>query len=486
MFRTVALRYTPGMSDTLLAGLAEPDPAARARALERVRFRDLRDPAVLRAVLRACRDPAEIPGRPASTEDPFAAFFGGGRGLATVADAAAERLAKTGLPEDPGAVAVVADVLGEPGPAGRLPRAVAKALGETRFTDLVGAVERLVPALDPYDEPLFEAIARLPEEAWPTLAALATAPLRPRLLQELLNHAPAHALTVTAAEEAIASGRTVPDASATATLLGVLASWAEPAAARIARHLEDRHPFAIVWRAVDDAEARGPLRSWLAAGAPGAPPGVLARVADVLRQRECVAGFPVDALLRVLGEERGLVGAWGVDEDVAELLREWVERLPEDRAWNAVRLLARDGRHGAVLPAISAALGEVPWDADLLDVLARAVPPVPGLAGTLVRRLAADPDAVAAAAGALEALGPEACRAAAEVVLSAAERAPVEVERVGKGTVRDRRRGVDVESLAPVVAAAGDPALAARLDAVMPVVRAGAPPEVAGSRPGSR
>jgi len=58
-------------------------------------------------------------------------------------------------------------------------------------------------------------------------------------------------------------------------------------------------------------------------------------------------------------------------------------------------------------------------------------------------------------------------------VLAAAEVAPVDVERVGKATVRERRRGVDVESLAPVVAAVGDPALAARLDAVMPVVRAG-------------
>ena len=60
-----------------------------------------------------------------------------------------------------------------------------------------------------------------------------------------------------------------------------------------------------------------------------------------------------------------------------------------------------------------------------------------------------------------------------EGLLARAEATAPSVERLGRGTVREVRRGVDTEALRPLVERLGDFELSARLDAVSPVVRAG-------------
>lgn len=459
--------------------LRDPDPDRRRTALGRVRFRDLKDPTVLRAVLDLCRD-ATPTGGASGTGDPFAAFFTGAETGATVADVAAERLDRTGLPPDPASVETIRATLEADGPPGRLPSVVARALGDTRWVDLDGALRSLVPALDRYDEPLFAAIVALPSAAAPTLAYLAAHPLRLRLLQELLNHPPTRPIVVEAVEQAFRAYP--PSRDEAAAVLAVLAAWSDPAVARIASALADRFPWVVAWQALEDPRALPALSAWLA---DGPDPVVLGRVSEILRQRDLPDGFPLAAWLRAAGEEHGLARTFGVDDAVSEVLSDWVAATADHgerpgRGWTAVSLLAR----GRTLPArVAEQLPRLvaerhpermaPWDRELLETLARAAPPVPGVAELLLSGLRARPEEAGVAVPALLAQDDALVRSAVLLLLERAEGAPVVVERAGRATVRERRDGIDTEALGPLVERLGDPALAARLDAVLPVVRAG-------------
>ncbi|MEQ1569165.1 MAG: hypothetical protein ABMA64_26250 [Myxococcota bacterium] len=444
--------------------LAAADPAARADAIRALRYRDLKDGATLRLALRAARDltPVSAAGAP---DDPFANFFGADVGTTrTLADLAAERLQKTGLPPD--AWDAAAEVLEEPGPPGRLPAVLAAALAETRWTDPAAAVRALAPGLSAHDVPLFTAILALPSDLAPVWVELALSPLRPRLFQELLNHPPSRDAAVAEAERvSVAPDRAQGEV---ATVCTVLTAWGEPAAGRIALAHEARWPWLVAARAVDDPSARPALAEWLA-GDPQAPPGWWARVAELLGARDPLpedgpTGFSYAGWLRAAGDDHGLFGRWGVTSaEVAAVAVDWV-RAGGPRATVAGFALIAAGRHGPVASELD--LSEVAWEADALDRLAAADPPLPGLLAALLDHLRADPSAVAPAASAVARLG--GAREAAEIVLAAAEAAPERVVSAGRGLEKVVRAGVDVEGAEPWI----DPASSARFEAVRPVVRA--------------
>jgi hypothetical protein len=439
------------------AALTDASASARAAAIAQVRYKDLKDPAVLRRVLRACRDGAVV-GGDALVGDPFEAFFGaaGGAGR-TVGDHAADRLEKTGLPPDRATVDLLAEALAEDGPPGRLPAVVAGALGETGWDDLDHAVRTLVPALDPFDQPLFQAIVRLPSTATPALIDLALRPLRPRLFQELMNHAPSREELVKAVVPAMEGA----DERALATVAAVLAAWSDPAAGKLARAHEGRHRWLLAIRAIDDPTARPELGAWLA-GPREAPEGWLARVTEILRPRERLDGWPTAAWLRATGDDVSLAEAWGVDQPgVAEVL---VERVRQTGDWAAILLLVGAQRHAPILDRIDPR--SAPWSEAALTALAEADPPVPGLAEALLDHLRADPSDVASAAEALIRLG--AGSAATDLVLDAAARAPERTAPAGRGLVRVFREGVDLEGLEPLVPADR----ADRYEELRPFVRA--------------
>ncbi|MCA9492075.1 MAG: hypothetical protein KC621_19215 [Myxococcales bacterium] len=476
------------MSDTdptpLPEALAHADPAVRAAAIARVRYRDLKDPTVLRALLLACADTTPAPGAQTSGSDPFAAFFSARAAGATVGELAAERVQRAGIPEDLATAELIAKVLDEvPADQGHaLPGLAAKLYGESSWPDPIAATRTLVPALDRHDTPLFEALVRLPSVTTPAMVELATeGKLRTRLLQELLNHPPTHDPAVKAATAAVLDGRTVPDDTDTVTLLATLSAWSAPSVVDVARHLLPRFPWASAWGALDDPDQVPALEAWLAAGAPDID-RLWPRISEAVRHREATEGYPIAALLRAAGRDGGVIDAWNLQDDpgVIEVLRGWVDAWGEDldRAWMAARVLVGRGHHGPVVAALTGMLAEreperfVPWDAGLLEALAKADPEVAGIGDAVLAGLTMAPAAAEDAVPALLALSHAACRRAVEAVLAAAEAAPWETTSVGPGTVREGPRDIDVSVLAPVLTRLADPELDARQDRMAPVIHA--------------
>ena len=454
--------------------LTDSDPDQRAAALRAIRYRDLKDPAVLEAVLKAARD--RTPAGAGSAADPFAAFFGGDNAPAgTIAEIAAERIGQTGFPPDDGSLSLLARILAEGDDPGTLPQIAARALAETRWPEPEAAVRALVPAISDRDQPLFEAIVALPAAVTPALAEIAADPVRPRLFQELLNHPPSRPAVVAAVERS--ATERPPDDATLAMILGVLAGWGEPAAARVAHTAAPRAPWAVAWAAVVDEGSGEALQRFIADGAPGAPADLWPRTAEVLRQRGLPDGFPLGAWLTASGDLHGLCEPADLErEGVAEVLGAWVAALAEgdrpDRGWRAAALLATAGRHGPVLAPLQQALarGGVSWDEAILAPLAAATPRIPGLSDALIAHpQIGDPGP---AVEAISALGPEAIRAFVDRVIRAAEAAPRRCEPVGPDTVREAPAEVDVEAISSLVEALGDGPLQQRYDAVAPVVRA--------------
>ena len=474
--------------NALSTSLASPDPAVRAAAIHRARYRDLKDPQVLRALLLACTDATPAPGAQTTGSDPFAAFFSahtGGRG-ATVGELAAERVQKAGIPEEEATARLLAEVLdATPVGAGHaLPGLAARLFGESAWPDPVAATRILVPALDRHDVPLFEALVRLPSSTAAVFCELATeGRLRTRLFQELLNHPPTHDQAVGAATSAVLDGRTIPDETEAVTLLASLSAWSEPSIVEVARRLADPFPWAAAWGALDDPEQVEPLRGWLGAGAPGIE-RLWPRIAEAVRHRDGAPGYPIAALLRAAGGDAGVIAAWSLQGDpaVQEVLRAWVaDPADPDRAWSAARLLVDARAHGPVVGSLAALLAErdperfVPWDAGLLEALAKADPEIPGLGDALLAGLQMAPAGIEDAVPALLALSHATCRRAVEAVLAAAEAAPWETTPVGPATVREGPRDLDVSVLAPLLDRLGDPELVRRQDPLVPVIHAARP-----------
>lgn len=394
-----------------------------------------------------------------------------------MADLAAARLAATGFPSDRASVAALAGALSLD-PPGTLPGVAITALIDGGLEDPEGALRALIPPLIALDVPLYEVIARSSAEAWPILAELATAPLAPRLWQELLNHPPAHDAAVDAVRTSTRSGRLQPTAAEAASILGVLVAWGEhDALIEIVEVLQRPWPWAVAWWALAEAPgaeaAASDLFAWLADPTP-TPADLPARIAEAMVHQGPRPGFPLGAFLRWAGHDHGVLERWGVPDAItARVLSDWVCAIDEDldRAWRAARHLCEAGAHGPEV--ISLIDPHPPWSASLLSALARADPPIPWLEPVLLARIEAHLEHLAPAVEALQRLGPSACAAALEIGLSLAEAAPIHTIPLRDGLVRIVRGGVDTSALAALASTAGDPALEARVRRIEPTIGPG-------------
>lgn len=474
----------------LLSRLTDPDPKIRVSAVREVRYRNLKDPELFAQMLALCSDLQPVEGQ-SSSVDPFAAFFGNTpTGSVHVADVAAERLLATGLPTDPATVDILASALGAASAraeGSRLAEVAARALGETRWDDVAVAVRALSVALDAHDVPLFHAITLLPASALPPLVDRATGPVRARLLQELMNHEPSRPLVI-GSLRAKASEATSEDVLVAAPLL---ASWGEPKLPELCALWAQAHPWVSSLAAIEHPSEVEPLLRWLDLGAPGAPEALYDRHAEVARRRGLCAEFPLARWLAASGDDRGLLEALPTDRPVPEelvvLLCGWVADLASgrglpERGWRAVRALAAIGRHTSASADIEAALSltaerALPWDAALLSALASASPAVSGLPEALLSAITRSPAEAGEAVPALlalDALGDAKVllAEASEAVIAASEAAPIEEVRVSKVAVRCQRAGIDPEIVRPLLSQIDRPDLAARLDALAPIVKA--------------
>lgn len=467
----------------LLAPLADPSPAVVADALRKVRFRDLKDPAVFDAVLRACADERAVDGATVQGADPFAAFFSEApRSAATLAAIAADRLEKAGVPEDVSSAERLAAVLDGLTTAGPLGPVAAKILATTRWPDPVGAVRAVVPALCRHDVSLFQVLVALPSAAVHEICLLAASPFRPRLFQELLNHAPSQDDAVAAVVAAVGTGGAALDEAAAVTLLSTLAAWNRKETPRVAAALEPTFPLALAWRALDEEAARPTLAAAIAD--PARPLGDVGRfwprVAEVLRAREPLAGYPVAGLLRATGADPGVVAALGVDDEVEVVLHEWVagHAADVDRAWAAGLALLGAGRLGRSRATLEGLLGggdpaEWPvFESPVVQALCALQPPLSGWVDACCSAARLDPSVIPDVSAAIGQLDDGAVARWAGAVLDLAEAAPRVIVRLSAKAVQDRPAGVEVDALEPLLGRL-HPSAAERFERVRMVVRAG-------------
>lgn len=462
----------------LLSSLADPSPAVVADALRKVRFRDLKDPEVLGAVLACCADERPVEGTTANAPDPFAAFFDAApKAAATIASIATERLEKAGIPEETASAERVAAVLHALPVAGPLGPAGARLLAQTKWPDPVAAVRAIVPALTRHDVPLFQVLVNLPSTILTEICGLAARPFRPRLFQELMNHSPSQDAAVAAVVAAVEGGEAGLDEGLAVTLLSTLVAWNRAEAPRVARALEPAHPLALAWRALDDPDARPLLREAIERGDLGDPGRFWPRLGEALRHREPLEGYPVATLLARTGTDPGVVAAWGVDDDVSAVLHAWVAALPSDpdRAWDAALQLAKADRLGTSRRLLESALtdGELPpFERGALTTLAALSPPLSGFVDACAAGVRREPDVLPDVVAACGALDDASVGRIADASLAVAEAAPRGVRRLSAKTVQEGPEGVPIDALDAWVDRL-HPAARERFERVRSVVRAG-------------
>jgi len=456
-------------------GLSAATPQARVAAIEALRFVHLKQPDTLGRLLDLCADDA--PAKEVESDDPFAAFFQGAavKETRTVGDEAVARIDRAGLPRD--AWVALAEALQRHPSCRRLQEAAARWASETRWVDEVAALEALVPPLQAADVPLLAIVAAASPDGRDVLTRHALRPWHARTVQELLNHNGAHHGTVEAIEEGLEEGWLVPDANQAMLLLGLLAGWESDAAPRVAASLIARLPWAVAYQAIDDANARPGLLQWLDAEHP-APAGLGARVAEVLRQRPRIEGWPLARWVDRFGLGSETFDSWGLDDDAAEVLRGRLDGLLSDdeatrlEAWNAAGLLVLEGRHEPNLAQLEAAvIRELPWDAGFVARLAAGRPRLPGLGAAMAQQIEAhgDPEPALSAAHDLD---DDALAPVVDALLRYAASQPTVQKPAGPGLVRTQREGIDTDALGRLVDRVSTPERRQQLAAVEPVVGA--------------
>jgi len=470
----------------LLEGLESEDVATRALTMQRVRQVDLDSMPLLDRVLELCNDDTPLPDsmQPPEPEDPFAEFFGDNKAAAAkvpVAQKAAERLVFTGVIGKPETAEHIAAALDAAPPTAHFVKAATKVLAETVWSDRLGAVKALIPALHRSDASLYEVVVRMGENEHRVMIRSALDPYNSRAVNELLNHGPAKALMEDALAEAIVGGHldlAEPDAADALTLL---VSWASRQAARVAAALEPRYPWAILVRGLDDASAGDALRSWLQTGAP-APAGLVRKLAEALKSRPDSSHFPLDAWLEYSGSGVELVRQWGATErcqaQLIGFVESWQSRAEHpQRAWEAIDALVEAGLHAPIVDAVLQGLADDAqqgfWGRSRFGLLVRANPPIPGLLGALGALVIRHPTATPMVVPALmERFSATEIRPLVESVITLAESRPIIRKPSQRGLVHEEREGVATAPLQRIVSQLDDPALQARLQAVLPYVRA--------------
>lgn len=464
----------------LLAGLRADEARTRALTAGSIRQVDLDDLELLDAVLETCRDRTPLPDdmQPAEPEDPFAEFFGASkaRTLKTVGEHAADRLVFTGVIGKPDTATHLAAALDGPDVPEWVVKATVKLLGETVWQDRLHAVRTLVPPLHRLDAALYAVIVRFGDPEHRVMVGSALKPYHSRAVNELLNHGASKPLMEEALGDGIVSGLLALDEAAAADALTLLVSWNSRWAAPVARALHEAHPWALLVLGMEDPEHGRALSDWLAE-APAAPAGLVRKLQEVLKASPDLPHFPLAAWIRYAGTGIEVVRAWGAAARCQAELEGFVERWEEapERAWDAFVALAEAGLHGRVAPVALASLARDEesslWTRDRLAALASARPL--GLLDTSIDLLQRHPLLTRLVVPAL--MRP--CTAAelrplAESYVALCETRPVVRKPSRPGLIHEERQGVDPVPLQPLVGALQDEALAARLQDVLPYVRA--------------
>jgi hypothetical protein len=468
-----------------LEQLASDDVRVRTLALQTVRQVDLDDMRLLDRVLELCGDTTPLPDdlQPPTPEDPFAEFFGAsgsGPAKTTVADKARERLVFTGVIGKAETVEHLAAALDRGPPTDALVQAVVKLLSETRWSDRLAAVKALVPRLHRADAAMYEVVAQMKETEHRVMVRSALSPYNSRAVNELLNHGPSKALMEDALVEAITGGHMDVDERIAADALTLLVSWDSRHAGRVAVALADRFPWAVLVSGLNDPRHADALRSWLDSGA-GAPMGLVRKLDEVLKNREDVPHFPIDAWLRYSGSGVDVVRRWRcADRCRAELeafVAAWQAGEHADRGWAAVEALAEAGLHTGIEDAIHAGLADDAnadfWSRRRFELLCRANPRIEGLVEALTDLALRRPETSRFVVPAvLQGYDADVLRPLTERYIALAESKRVIRKPSRKGLIHEEREGVDTAPFQEVVAFLGDDALRARLEEVLPYVRA--------------
>ncbi|MCB9669293.1 MAG: hypothetical protein H6734_07470 [Alphaproteobacteria bacterium] len=471
------------LRDSLLTGLTADDPRTRAVTAGRVRQVDLDDLRVLEAMLDVAADTRPLPDdmQPAEPEDPFAAFFGASgskKPSKTVGEAACDRLVFTGVigrPETVGCLAAALDREGCPEP---LVRAVVKVLGETQWTDRVDAVRQLVPRLHGHDAALYAVIVRFGDTEHRLMVGSALSPYRSRAVNELLNHGASKPMMEEALGDGIVSGRLELDEVQAADALTLLVSWSSPWAGRVAAALHDRFPWTLLVLGMADARSGAALDAWLASDPP-APLGLVRKLQEVLKASPDLPHFPLAAWIRYAGTGIDVVRQWGAAARCQAELEAFVRAWPDDpeRAWDALAALAEAGLHASVAGSAVDSLGHddesALWTRDRIEALATARPSVPGLVDAAAGVLERHPELTRVFVPALmRGVAAADLAGLADRYIALCESRPVIRKPSRRGLVHEEREGVDPVPLQPLVNALDDAALTARLQDVLPYVRA--------------
>lgn len=455
------------------------DAAAQAAALDTLRLLDLGQVDVLIAALRLCDSDDPVPGDDRGPSDPFAAFFGGDEVAATrtLGEHALDALLRAGLPGFHGIAEALAASLAEPGAGSKRAAAAARLLAETPWDEPARAVEAVLPGLLDLDASLYAVVVVADEPTLEVLIRGATTPFRARLVNELLNHEPARPAALQALADGVTGGTLGGETREALQIVALLFQWGSDLAGPVARQLAARHPWATAFQAMVDPEAAPQLEAWCREG-PAAPADLGRLVELVLRHREPLPHYPLEAVLRRLDGAPATIEAQEAVGRCVDLLRDWVRADLRDspRGWEAAELLARHDLLGGVGPLVVEAIGhgDVPLDPELLEGLAAASQrgsDLPGLDQALAQLAQHHPGALKAILPALLPIASDALlRDTVETLLTAAEDAPVVVAPAGRGLVKRHRPSIDTDALQPAVERLGDPALAARLDVVLPVI----------------
>ncbi len=476
------------MSDPIaetLDQLASDDVRTRALAIQTVRQVDLDDMRLLDRVLALCRDTAPLPDdlQPPVPEDPFAEFFGAsssGPKKTTVADKARERLVFTGVIGKQETIEHLAAALDDGEPTEPLVAAVVKLLSETRWSDRLAAVKALVPRLHRSGASMYEVVVQMGETEHRVMVRSALNPYNSRAVNELLNHGPSKALMEDALAEAITGGHLEVDEPIAADALTLLVSWDSRHATRVAVSLVERFPWAILVAGLNAPENAEALRAWLDSGS-GAPLGLVRKLSEVLKNREDVAHFPIDAWLRYAGSGVDIVRRWRcADRCRAELesfVAAWQDGEHADRGWAAVDALVEAGLHDGIRDAILSGLADDAnadhWGRRRFELLSRAEPRIDGLVEAFTALALRRPDTSRFVVPAvLQGYDAEVLRPLTEQYIALAESRPVIRKPSRKGLLHEEREGVDTAPFQEVVAFLGDDALRKRLEEVLPYVRA--------------
>lgn len=466
----------------LLAGLRSDDPRTRAEVVGQVRQVDLDDLDLLDATLAVARETRPLPAdlQPDAPADPFADFFGetSAKPLKAIGETACERLVFTGVIGKPDTVTHLAEAL-----EGDCPdffvSAIVKILGETKWTDRVDAVRRLVPLLHRHGAALYAVIVRFSETEHRLMIGSALSPYTSRAVNELLNHGASKPIMEEALGDGIVSGRLELDEKDAADALTLLVSWGSPWAPRVAAALHERFPWALLVLGMTDADAGLALATWLDAGSP-APRDLVRKLHEVLKASPDLPHFPLAAWLRYAGSGVDVVRQWGAaDRCRAELegfVEDWRGGEHAERGWDALVALCEAGLHEDVAEVAKLSLTRPDdndtWTRARLDAVALAKPPVPGWLEAVAEAMATYPKlARVFLPSLLRAYSAVELRDVAERYIAVCEGRPIVRKPSRPGLIHEEREGVDPVPFQALVRSLDDPALEARLEAVLPFVR---------------